>query len=369
MHERRAVHRTIVVLDVERFGDPRRTDPHELAVRDGLYRSVGEAFQQAGLPWTPDTHEDRGDGILIVLPPEVHKSLLVELLPSALVAALTAHNRAHPDEEGVGKSSLVQAGLLSGLDKAGWAVETVRPRPDLPTALAAALARLSGAPPIVPPSELEAWQDYLSLHGLAAPAEEARKDGKWERAVSVIDQFEETLVRGRDPLLRQLGDLRDGGLLTVVLTLREDSFGALFVSQETFGEQLRRNAVPLRGMDRYELTEAIRLPAEWHGIDVTDPLVEELVEAIRDNPGALPLLEFSLDQMWRALPSHGQLTVVPRVIGRMPGISGCRLAECSLSVSGHLSRVRRPGSAARRDSGRRGRSGRNAGTPEVRLRQ
>ena len=55
-------------------------------------------------------------------------------------------------------------------------------------------------------------------------------------------------------------------------------------------------------MDRHELTEAIRLPAEWYGIDVTDPLVEELIEAIRDNPGALPLLEFSLDQMWRALP-------------------------------------------------------------------
>ena len=77
-------------------------------------------------------------------------------------------------------------------------------------ALAAALARLSGAPPIVPPSELEAWQDYLSLHGLTAAAEEARKDRKWERAVIVIDQFEEALAReGKsDPILRQLGDLR-----------------------------------------------------------------------------------------------------------------------------------------------------------------
>src|SRR5271154_1583870 len=99
MHDRRAVHRTIVVFDVESFGDPRRTDRHQLAIREGLYRSVGEAFQRAELPWTPDTHEDRGDGILILLPPEVPKSLLVELLPSALVAALTAHNGAHPDEE------------------------------------------------------------------------------------------------------------------------------------------------------------------------------------------------------------------------------------------------------------------------------
>ena len=76
------------------------------------------------------------------------------------------------------------------------------------------------------------------------------------------------------------------------------------MSQETFGERLRRNAIPLRGMDRHELTDAIRLPAEWYGCDVTDPLVEELIEAVRDNPGALPLLEFSLDQMWRALPAR-----------------------------------------------------------------
>src|SRR5271169_6721235 len=110
MHERRAVHRTIVILDVERFGDPRRTDRHQLAVRDGLYRLVGEAFEQAELPWTQDTYEDRGDGILIPLPPEVPKNLLVELLPSALVVALTAHNSTHQDEERIRPRMSLHAG-------------------------------------------------------------------------------------------------------------------------------------------------------------------------------------------------------------------------------------------------------------------
>ena len=150
MHERRAVHRTIVVLDVERFGDPRRSDPHQLAVRKGLYRSVGEAFQQAELPWTPDTHEDRGDGILIVLPSDVYKSLLVELLPSALVAALTAHNRAHPDQEGIRLRMSLHAGEVR-YDQYGvtgqavnWAFRLVDAK-----LLKAALARSSGVLAII----------------------------------------------------------------------------------------------------------------------------------------------------------------------------------------------------------------------------
>ena len=74
-------------------------------------------------------------------------------------------------------------------------------------------------------------------------------------------------------------------------------------------------------MDRHELTDAICLPAEWHGIDVTDSLVEELIEAIRDRPGALPLLEFSLDQMWRAL-QPGKETLSSDEYRRIHGLNG-----------------------------------------------
>jgi hypothetical protein len=49
--QRLAVHRTIVVVDVEGFGDQRRTNPHQVAVRDGLYRAMRDAFGRAGIPW------------------------------------------------------------------------------------------------------------------------------------------------------------------------------------------------------------------------------------------------------------------------------------------------------------------------------
>jgi class 3 adenylate cyclase len=87
-----AVHRTIVIVDVEGFGDPQRTNRHQVAVRAGLYRAMHDAFANAGIPWDKCDHEDRGDGILILVPAEVPKSLLVASLPPALVGALQRHN-------------------------------------------------------------------------------------------------------------------------------------------------------------------------------------------------------------------------------------------------------------------------------------
>ena len=87
-----AVHRTIVALDVEGFGARRRTNRNQVAVRDGLYQVVWEAFRQAGIPRADHDHEDRGDGVFILVGSEVPKSLFVEALPSALVSALRRHN-------------------------------------------------------------------------------------------------------------------------------------------------------------------------------------------------------------------------------------------------------------------------------------
>jgi hypothetical protein len=93
------VHRTIVAVDVEGFGDRRRTNRNQVAVRDGLYQAVQEAFDQAGISWIDQDHEDRGDGMFILVGSEVPKSLFVESLPSRLAAALRRHNEDHPGPE------------------------------------------------------------------------------------------------------------------------------------------------------------------------------------------------------------------------------------------------------------------------------
>ncbi|MFL6143240.1 MAG: ATP-binding protein [Labedaea sp.] len=87
-----AVHRTILVVDIESFGDPSRSDRDRVWMRDALYRTLSESFDGAGIGWSSCDQEDRGDGVLVVVPPTVAKSLLVESLPALLEAGLLAHN-------------------------------------------------------------------------------------------------------------------------------------------------------------------------------------------------------------------------------------------------------------------------------------
>ncbi len=107
-----AVHRTVLVVDVSAFGDRRRTNLHQLAVRRGLYDVLERAFAESEVPWTECDHEDRGDGVLVILPPVVAKSTLVEKLPTPLVGALREHNAGRPPEEHIRLRLALHAGEI-----------------------------------------------------------------------------------------------------------------------------------------------------------------------------------------------------------------------------------------------------------------
>ena len=109
-HLRPAVHRTVVVVDVEGFGDRRRTNPHQLAVRDGLWHALAQAFDSAGIRWAGCRREDRGDGVLILARAGVPKGRFAESLPAALAAALAEHNKACCAEERIRLRMAVHAG-------------------------------------------------------------------------------------------------------------------------------------------------------------------------------------------------------------------------------------------------------------------
>jgi hypothetical protein len=92
------LHRTIVVVDVARFTDPRRTVLHLEAIHQGLYQVLEEAFAESAIEWQSCTHEDRGDGVLILVPPDVPKSRLAGPLSERLLAGVRRYNLVHSAE-------------------------------------------------------------------------------------------------------------------------------------------------------------------------------------------------------------------------------------------------------------------------------
>lgn len=107
-----AVHRTVLVVDVERFSADDRTNPHRIAVRDGLYRALDTALRQVGTTLADCHHEVVGDGVLVLIPPHIAKSVLVERLPRVLVAALRAHNETHDEGERIRLRMAIHAGEI-----------------------------------------------------------------------------------------------------------------------------------------------------------------------------------------------------------------------------------------------------------------
>jgi hypothetical protein len=140
-----AVHRAIVCVDVQGFGDLRRTNLDQVAIRRGLYEALRSAFDRSGVSWARCDHEDRGDGVLVLVPPEVPKSLLVSLLPPELAAALREHNQTHDARTQIQLRMAVHAGEIQydGHGKTGIALNLAF-RLLAADALKRALAKSSG---------------------------------------------------------------------------------------------------------------------------------------------------------------------------------------------------------------------------------
>ncbi|MBT2212728.1 hypothetical protein [Actinomadura sp. NEAU-AAG7] len=115
----------LLAVDIAAFGDPRRDDEVQLHLRSSLYARLEEAFTMTGLPWPGCYREDRGDGALVVVPPQVDPGNLLAPLGHHLNAVLRRSNRmaseaahlrvrvaahigrVHGDDNGVAGTSLV----------------------------------------------------------------------------------------------------------------------------------------------------------------------------------------------------------------------------------------------------------------------
>ncbi|MFN8157560.1 MAG: BTAD domain-containing putative transcriptional regulator [Candidatus Nanopelagicales bacterium] len=166
---------------------------------------------------------------------------------------------------GAGKSSLVRAGVVPALVRAGGAhrVSVTMPGSDPLAALAAASAA-------------------------TAP------DG-----LLVVDQLEELFAQGGDVpgrFLDRLADLVDGGR-RVVVTLRADHLGGLAASPR-FARAAERALLLITPMSEEQLARVIVEPAQQVGLVLEPGLVDLLLRDVVDEPGALPLLSHALAETW-----------------------------------------------------------------------
>ncbi|MBP5975020.1 CHAT domain-containing protein [Brasilonema sp. CT11] len=223
---------------------------------------------------------------------------------------------------GSGKSSLVFAGLIPQLRQDtvnSWLILSFRPLKNpfesLAMALAVAFNLEDGDDRHLKEAKLELQlrKDTSTLQTTIERIQTLSPDSP-RRLLLVGDQFEEIYTLCADASERKifldglLQAVNNAPLFTLVLTLRADFFSKALDDYEPFGKALQ-NYQPelLVRMNREELERAIALPATQLGFELEFGLTNTIINDIQDGDGRLPLLEFTLTQLWKQQHS-GKLT-------------------------------------------------------------
>jgi hypothetical protein len=83
-------HCTLFVCDIISFG--KRADHVQSHLRTVLYEALRSCFEASGMPLAGCYQEDRGDGVIVVLPPSYDPARLAHPLPDHLRGSLRRHN-------------------------------------------------------------------------------------------------------------------------------------------------------------------------------------------------------------------------------------------------------------------------------------
>ena len=264
--------------------------------------------------------------------------LLNELRPSSLVKDNRFLSIVGPS--GSGKSSLARAGLIAALQEdeiegsADWLIVICRPGWHPLESLAVALsvtAGISRTPSAVHDLIKDLRENESTLH---VTARLALRDAPPEhRLVLLVDQFEELFTMCHDEGLRQafieniLYAARvAGGQAVVLLTLRSDFYGKC-AAYYALAAALCDHQFLVGRMTKTELRRAIECPAQLVGCEFENGLVELLLNEVMDQPGALPLLQHTLLELWRYREGRRITLAAYNAIGKVEGALARRAEE------------------------------------------
>jgi hypothetical protein len=105
-------HRGILALDIQGFGRLDRSNPARVRMREGLHRILQNALTAAGIHPERAEQSEFGDGVLVLLDPQISKARLLHPLLPWLVSSLARYNRAAADGERLRLRVVVHAGEL-----------------------------------------------------------------------------------------------------------------------------------------------------------------------------------------------------------------------------------------------------------------
>jgi formylglycine-generating enzyme required for sulfatase activity len=236
---------------------------------------------------------------------------------------------------GVGKSSLAQAGVLAALKRQAWP-ERADAAPEWPDAFRESrrwcfLTLKPGTEPVralveqflwiwqfdtVDPRRAEllsSWVDKLIDDKVTLPdlldATEARYSddlgqSKPPAFLLYIDQGEELYVRAQELQRRRFSEVIAQGVadprLYMLMSMRSDFLGELQKDEPLYKVYRQINVPPLR---EPELREVVSRPAEllsarFETVGLADIIARRAAEDSVKDVGALPLLSYTLDDMW-----------------------------------------------------------------------
>jgi len=88
----------LFAVDVVGFNGLMRDGDIQEYVRKSMYEMLSASFNAAGVPWSGCVHEDRGDGVLVVISPTIPVARLIEPIPGLLRVLIRRHNRVSAEE-------------------------------------------------------------------------------------------------------------------------------------------------------------------------------------------------------------------------------------------------------------------------------
>jgi WD40 repeat protein/DNA-binding SARP family transcriptional activator len=206
---------------------------------------------------------------------------------------------------GIGKSSVVKAGLVPALRRGAqagsepWLVTDMFPGSYPYEELATALLRVA----VERPEDLVEALSRDEL-GMRRVVKQILPPGI--QLLLVVDQFEELFTLTADEKTRRqflagLVALASDPLspVRVLVTVRADFLDHPLRYPE-FGQLLRAGMITIPAPSEDDLAAAVERPAGRVGVRFEPGLVSQVVADVRDQPGALPLLQYALTELFAA---------------------------------------------------------------------